>query len=267
MSTPTMSSPAKETQPTPPRRTGVSATPPINTTDAVWRGLYVVAGAAAVLAVIFIVQAVFVFLVWPPPTTVIGWFALLQRNGFLGLLELDLLLVASYVLLIPLYLALFVALRRVSQPLMAIALAFNLVGAALILSVNPAVAMFSLSNTYATAATEAQRVAALAAGEALMANWSGTAFVLGYLLGGIALLITGVVMLQSKDFDKVTAYIALAAGVLMLVPASAGIVGLIFSLLSLVPTVVFLVLVARRLFQMGDLPMLGGSSYVMVHPK
>ncbi|MGZ3599715.1 MAG: hypothetical protein ACXWQR_13490 [Ktedonobacterales bacterium] len=257
MSTSTMPFPGEETQPAPPRRTVEAKVPAAGVTDIAWRPLYVVAATTALLAVLFVAQAVFVFLVWPPPTTVAGWFALLQRNGFLGLLELDLLLVASYILLIPVYIALFVALRRVSQSLMAIALAFNLVGAALILAANPSVGMLNLSHTYATATTEVQRVTALAAGQALMANWTGTPFVLGYLLGAFALLITGTVMLQSKDFSKLTAYLALAAGVLMLVPASAGTVGLIISLVSLVPFAVFLVLVARQLFQKADVTLLG----------
>jgi Domain of unknown function (DUF4386) len=272
MSSPTVPSSTREMQPTetqtlPPRHTAESYAPAAGASEIAWRPLYVVAATTALLAVLFVAEAVFVFLVWPPPTTLVGWFALLQRNGFLGLLELDLLLVASYILLIPVYIALFVALRRVSQSLMAIALAFNLVGAALILAANPSVAMLNLSNTYVTATTDVQRVTTLAAGQALMANWTGTPFVLGYLLGAFALLITGAVMLQSKDFSKLTAYLALAAGVLMLVPASAGTVGLIISLVSLAPLVVFLVLVARRLFQKGGVTLLGGPARMTAHAK
>jgi hypothetical protein len=93
-----------------------------------------------------IVAAIAVFLAWPPPTNVESWFALFHRNAFLGLLDLDLLLMTSYVVMIPLYLALYVALRRVSQSFMTLALAFNMVAAALILGVNPGVAMLTLSD-------------------------------------------------------------------------------------------------------------------------
>ena len=269
MSSSIMSTPAKETQPVPPRHTDTGApyVPAMDTTDVAWRPLYALAGITALLAIAFVVQSVFVFFVWPPPTSIESWFTLLQRNGFLGLLELDLLLVASYVLLMPLYIALYATLRRVNRSLMAVALAFNLTGAVLMLAANPSIAMLNLSSTYAHAATAAQQAAVLASGQAVMASSSGTSFVLGYLLGSFGLLITGLVMLQSKDFSKLTAYTALAAGVLMLVPASAGTVGLIISLIALVPLVVFLFLVARRLFQLADVPMLGGSSYVMAHPK
>jgi hypothetical protein len=203
------------------------------------------------LSVACIIAAIAVFLAWPPPTSIESWFALFQRNAFLGLLDLDLLLVTSYVVLIPLYLALYVALRGASQSYMAIALAFNMVGAALILGVNPGAAMLTLSDRYAAATTDAQRETILAAGQALLTNWSGTAFDVGYLLGGIAILITAAVMLRSRIFGKAIAYTGLVMGALMLVPASAGTVGLLLSLVSLAPTVIWLILVARRLFQLA----------------
>ena len=229
-------------------------TSPVEPADSAWTPLYRVGGGAALLAVVSSPLAVMAFLTWPPPTTIESWFALFQRNGFLGLLDLDLLLMTSYVVLIPLYLALYVALRRVSQSFMAIALAFNLLGTALILAANPAAAMLTLSDRYAAATTDAQRTVFLGAGQALLTNWSGTAFDLGYLFGGIGILITAIVMLRSTVFGKFIAYTGLVMGALMLVPASAGTVGLLLSLVSLVPTVIWLLLVARRLFQLAARP-------------
>ncbi len=219
---------------------------------AVWRPLYRVGGAAALLSVVFILAAAVVFIAWPIPTTLEAWFARYQQNALIGLLNLDLLLVASYVAMIPIYLALYVALRRVSESFMALALAFSLVGAALILAVNPAFAMLSLSDRYAAAPTHAQQATLLAAGQALLTNWQGTAFDMAYLLGAVAALIIAVVMLQSKVFSKATAYAGLLMGALTLVPATAGTVGVVFSLVSLVPTVVWLLLIAWRLFQLGQ---------------
>ncbi len=263
-----MSISTKKASPAAPPRKDVAGGAVAVTAEKVWRPLYMVGGVAALLSVAFVVLAVYVFVISPPPTTIEKWFTLFHQDGFLGLLDLDLLLVASYVVMIPLYLALYVALRRISQPFMAIALAFDLVGAALIIAVNPGVAMLTLSDRYAAATTEAQRTAALAAGQALLANWEGTAFVIGYLLGGIGLLITSAVMLRSNVFNRLTAYAALVAGVLMLIPASAGTAGLIFSLASLVPTVFFLALVARTFFQMAEVPGLSpGSRIVFAHPR
>jgi hypothetical protein len=240
-----------ESQPAVPQGLDVS---PVEPADSAWTPLYRVGGVAALLAVAIMPLAVFVFLAWPPPTTIESWFALFQRNGFLGLLDLDLLLVTSYVVMIPLYLALYIALRRVSQSFMAIALAFNLLGTALILAANPAAAMLTLSDRYAAATTDAQRAVFLGAGQALLVNWSGTAFDLGYLFGGIGILIIAIVMLRSTIFGKFTAYTGLVMGAVMLVPASAGTVGLVLSLVSLVPTAIWLLLVARRLFQLAARP-------------
>ena len=64
----------------------------------------------------------------------------------IGLINLDLLLVADNVLLIPILLALYVALRRASESLMAIATAFGLVGIVLFIVSNPAIEMLFLSN-------------------------------------------------------------------------------------------------------------------------
>jgi len=71
-------------------------------------------------------------------------------------------------------------------------------------------------------------------------------------MNAIALLIISVVMLRSNIFSRVTAYVGLLAGVLMIVPSTAGTIGLIFALASLVPWALFSVLIARRLFQLGS---------------
>ena len=84
-----------------------------------------------------------------------------------------------------------------------------------------------------------------------MANYTGTAYVVSYVLSGIALLLIAVVMLRSTIFSKGTAIVGLVMGVMMLVPASAGTVGLVFAFGSLVPLVIWLILIARRLFRLG----------------
>jgi hypothetical protein len=114
--------------------------------------------------------------------------------------------------------------------------------------------MLTLSNQYATATTEAERSIFLAAGQAMLATWQGTAFDVSYVLSAIAILIVSAVMLRSHHlFSKTTGYAGLSAGVLALVPPTAGTVGLIFSIVSLVPMVIWLTLIARRLLRSGPL--------------
>lgn len=247
-----MNTPVRE-PPSDQRQRWGEASPSATTADAAWAPLYRIGAIAALMSVAVIVLAVAVFLLWPPPSDVSGFFALLQRNPFLGLLDLDLLLVTSYALMAPIFLALYVALRRISPSLMLIALTFQLLGIALILGSNPAFAMLSLSGQYA-AAGEAQRAALLAAGEGLVATSIGTGFNLGYVFGAVATLLIAAVMLRGAAFSRVTAYVGLAMGALMVIPATVGTLGLVLSLLSLIPTVVWLIMVGLRLFQLDRAP-------------
>ncbi len=219
--------------------------------DSDWQGVYRVAGVAALVMLVLIPIQAMIFLGWPPPQTVEGHYALLQDNWLLGLLSLDLLFIVDSVLIIPIYLALYVSLKRDAPSSMLIALALALVGNATFFGSNVAFEMLALSNRYTAAATAAEQSQFLAAGEAMMVAYIGTAFNVYYMLSTIALLIISAVMLRGKVFSKATAYIGIAAGILMLVPPTVGAIGLIFSLLSLIPWVVWLFLFARRLFQLS----------------
>jgi len=235
--------------------------------ETAWRPLYLIAGASAMLSVALIAVAVGVYIFWPPPGDVNGWFTLFRQNALLGLLDLDLVMVVSAALLIPLYLALYTALRRISQSLALVALALGLVGSALMISANPAFSMLSLSDGYATAATDAQRAMYLAAGQAALTNWTGTAFNVAYLFAGLTALIFSLLMLRSDLFSKVTAFAGIALGVLAIVPATAGTIGLWVSLVSLVPTVLWLALTAQQLTQVAISLGLGGEGFVIARPR
>ena len=222
------------------------------TTDPRWKGLYKASGAAVLVSVALIPIQIIIFIAWPPPSTVEGFFTVFQNNWLLGLLSLDLLYIANNVLMILIYLALYAALKRDSESSMAIALALGLVGIAAYFASNTAFEMLSLSNQYAAATTEAQSTMLLGAGQAMLEIYKGTAFAVYYVLNAAALLIFAVVMLRSNIFSKVTAYIGILAGVLMIIPSTAGTLGLYFALASLVPWAIFSVLIARRFFQLGQ---------------
>ena len=82
--------------------------------------------------------------------------------------------------------------------------------------------------------------------------YKGTAFAVYYVLNAAALLIFAAVMLRSNIFSKVTAYIGILAGVLMIIPSTAGTLGIYLALASLIPWAIFSVLIARRFFQLGQ---------------
>ncbi|HUY77035.1 MAG TPA: hypothetical protein VMV29_09715 [Ktedonobacterales bacterium] len=217
-----------------------------------WRPLYRVAGAAALMSIVFTFLAVVVFIANPPPTTVSAWFALFQRNGLLGLINLDLLMLVVYVLMGVIYFALYGALRHDHEPIMALATICGLASITTYITSNTGFNMLSLSGQYAVARTEEQRAAIRAAGQAMLAIWQGTAYDVSYVLGGVATLLIAGVMLRSHVFSRVTAYVGLILGVLMLAPATAGTIGLYLSLTSLVPTVVWIGLLAWRFFQLAS---------------
>jgi hypothetical protein len=222
------------------------------TADSRWNWLYKIGGIAALIVVVLTPIQSFIFIAYPPPSTVIDYFTLFQNNKILGLLDLDLLLTANNVLLILIYLALYAALRRANESFMVIALTFGLIGIVLyLISREATFTMLSLSHQYTVATTDAQRSIFLAAGQVMLTIYNGTAFDMSYVLSGVVLLIISVVMLRSNIFSKVTSYMGILMGVLMLVPPTVGTIGLLLSLISLVPMFIWLILVARRFFQLG----------------
>jgi Domain of unknown function (DUF4386) len=226
--------------------------PHIETTDSAWKPLYKVGGAAALILLGLIPIQIIIFIAHPPPSTVIGYFTLFQNNWLLGLLNLDLLYMLTMVLTVLIYLALYAALRRASPSFMAIALTLGLVGIAVYFASNTAFEMLSLSSQYAAATTDAQRSTFLAAGQAMLALYQGTAFDVSYVLGGVTSLIIAVVMLRSNIFSKGTAYVGLLMSVMMVVPPTIGTIGLVFALISLLPLAIWFILIARRFFMLAQ---------------
>lgn len=220
--------------------------------DAEWRVLYGIAAAAALASVVLIPVQMVVFIVWTPPLggTAADWFALFERSRLLGLLSLDLLLLVDQALLVPLFLALYVALRPTSPSLMLLATALGLVGTAVYFASGAAFEMLTLSRHYAAATTPEQRAAYLAAGEALLAVYQGTAFDVSYWLQSIAGLVLSAVMLRSRAFSRATAWLGLVGFLLGLGLFIPGWTGIGVSLLSVVVLWVWYVLLAlgfRRL--------------------
>ncbi|HEY3373651.1 MAG TPA: DUF4386 family protein [Candidatus Aquicultor sp.] len=225
--------------------------PTAKTTDFALRTLYKIGGVVALSMLALIPSQMVIFIAWPPPSTVIGYFTLFQKNWLLGLLNLDFLYILTNVLLVLIYLALYAALKRANESLMAIALTFGLVGIAAYFASNTAFEMLSLSSQYAAAATEAQRAMFLAAGQAMLAIYRGTAFDVYYDLNAVTTLVISAVMLRSNIFSRATAYAGIVTGIFMIIPSTAGTIGLYLAVLSLVPFAVWMVLIARRLFRLA----------------
>jgi hypothetical protein len=217
---------------------------------------------AAFIAAVLLLMEIIVFTIWPQPTTVMGYFALFQSNKLIGLIDFYLLEVVAYALFIPLFLAFYIALRRCNESYMMLAMILACVGIAVFLATNNPFTMLSLSKQYMAATTEAQKSLFLAAGQTLLINTNQRAvggFNMGFLLVCIAGLLVSFVMLQSKIFSKTNAYlgiltfaISLADYLRIIILPSELLLLLIIAILSGILLLIWLILVGRRLFQLGS---------------
>ncbi len=228
--------------------------------DARWATLYRAGAIAALATIVMTVIQIFVFIAWPPPSflptaSAAGdWFALLQRNWVIGLMDLDVAMLIDYPLNLLALIALCVAVYRASESLTTIAAALGVAGIASYFACNPAFAMLSLASQHAAASSEAQRTSLVAAGQAILANFQGSGFNASYVLIAIAGLFLCAAMWQSGRFGRPAIWVGIVFYAMNLVPANAGVPGMILGLGSLIPMAFWLVLVARRLLQLAQGP-------------
>jgi hypothetical protein len=176
-----------------------------------WKTLYRAGALAPLIALVFyLIEFSILIFGEPYPTTIEGWYALFQRSKLLGLWYLNALDIISFALLGIMFLALYVALRRIRPAWMLIALYLALLGAAVFIV--PRVlhlSLLPLSDLHATATIEAQRTMYLTAGEVLSHVSTATPQTLGFLLMAVAGLIVSVVILRSQSFGKAATYVGI----------------------------------------------------------
>jgi hypothetical protein len=115
--------------------------------------------------------------------------------------------------------------------------------------------MLALSDQHAVASTDATRAMLLAAGEALLAIHNPAGIHPSLLLVALAGLIASVVMLRSRVFGKATATVGVVANSLVLtyyvaLPLAPAI-AFLFPAASAPFRLLWYILIARRLFQLG----------------
>lgn len=223
--------------------------------DPRWKDLYKIGGIACTASVIIIVLGFIAYFIWPYAPgriTTADIFASIQTDWLGGLVALDFLLLLGNLVSILVFVALYVALKQVNESYALIALVVGLVGLAAIIPSRPIAEMFSLSHLYTTAATEAEQNHYLAAGEALLALFNGSAWIINTILGTISLLISALLMLRSTIFGKATAYVGIITTVVTLGFFLPGI-GAFLLFLSLPLMVIWEIQLARRFFQLGQI--------------
>lgn len=217
--------------------------------EASWTPLYSAGALSAIAMLVLIPIQMAVFFIWPLPTTVEAWFARFNENALVGLLNMDLLLIIDWALTVLVFLAL-VAVARAAHPAwLAIATTFELLAAAAYFTSTGAFEMLALSSRYAAATSVNERIVLLAAGETVLGAWQGTGFIIATVLSAIAVLVLSVVLLRSRVLGRAIPVLGIAMGITAIVPPNAGTIGLVFSLVYLLPFVIWLVLVARALLR------------------
>ena len=207
--------------------------------------LYRVGIIAATFMVTMIPVQIAFYLIWPHPTNIVDWFTLFNNNWIIGLISFDFLYMLSMIASIFLYIALFFALVERHKALSLFALIIGLIGLTIYFPSNTSIEMLSISKQFFNASSELEKRLFVASGQTLYATWQGTSYSVYYVLNGIALILFFLAMIKDNKFRKSTTYIGLTSGILMLVPATAGVLGMTMSLLSLIPWSIFSILVIK----------------------
>jgi hypothetical protein len=203
---------------------------------------------AAVISVIVIPLSIVAFFVWPLwPENIL---AVIQADWLAGLMGLDTMYLLSNVFAIPFFLVLYVTLKEVDSGWALLALTLGLIGLVYLVPSRPIPEMFILSDQYAAASTEAEKAIYVAAGEGMLAHFHGVAYHAHYILGSVSLLISSSLMLRSDVFSKTTAYVGIVTNIVVFglyVP----VVGVYISMLSVAGYLIWYILIARTLIELG----------------
>ena len=186
-----------------------------------------------------------------------AWFTLFQTNRLLGLVDFGILELYGLILFVPMFLALYAALRRANQSLMAIAMTLVLVGIAANFATNKLFSLLTLSDLHSAAATAAQKSQFLAAGQATLAL-GALGGIGGSVEGGIPMAVAGliisVVMVRSNTLGRGVGYAGILAngtGIAMYLRAAAApaLAGSPFFGAFFLLSVVWFILIGLRLLQ------------------
>jgi len=212
--------------------------------DPRWKELYRIGWIASIVALLIVVCALIAYLIWPYTpgfTTTAEIFSKIQSNRLGALMELDFFLLVGILFSTLLFLAAYAALNQVNPSYALIALALGLISVAAMIPARPIMELFALSDLHAATTAEPARTQVLAAGEALLALFNGTAWAISTLFGALAWLTYSFIMLRSNWFRKATAIVGIISntaafffflpvvGVVLLFIATFG--GLVWSVL------------------------------------
>jgi len=187
---------------------------------------------------------------FPHPNTIIEWFSLYKDTPIIGFIGFDILYMFSNVLMIFLYLSLFIIIKKNMNNLTIFAFILAFISLTIYFSSNRFIEMYTISSKYFEATNDIQKYSLIAAGELLLSVYKGSSYFIYYTLSGLSLILLFKSFSKIEYFTKRTVKMGILSGFFMLVPATMGIVGMVFSLLSLIPwiiTCIFLVVDIKKI--------------------
>jgi len=232
-----------------------------------WKSLCNIAGMSSVFIVIIILLDIILSFVpvavtpEPGKGAVTEWFKVFQYNWFFGLRGLGLLNIINGVLMVPIFLALNIGLRHKNKTWAALSLILFLIGVIIYITNNAGFAMLNLSDQFLNSTSDDQKAVLIAAGQALLVQ--GEDFTPGSFPGfffiSISEIMIALLMFKSRLFSLFAALAGIIGFTLLFlftiwstfipvfynVAMMVAIVGGLFSL-------VWYILVSRRLFQLGS---------------
>jgi hypothetical protein len=200
-----------------------------------------------ILMVALIPVQIVLFILYPHPSTIIEWFTLFKTNPVLGFIGFDVIYAFSNVLMIFLYISLFIIVKNKINNLTIFAVTLAFIGITIYFSSNRSIEMYIISIKYFDAINEMQKLSFIAAGELLLSVYKGSAYFVYYILNGLSLILLFKSFNRIDFFSKKTVRAGILSGILMLVPATIGVIGMTMSLLSLIPWII------TCLFLIGDI--------------
>ncbi len=168
-----------------------------------WTGFYKLGAISAVIIVlIYLIELVVMVFFGLPPTNAEGWFTLLLRNRWVGLIQTFALDAIAVTFHAPLYLAIFFYFKQAKKfsATLILAMVFALIGIAVYLASNVTFSMLYLSDQFRLAATQTQKVQILTSAQTLMAIYNGTGPFVAYFLYAVAGILVSIAMLRSRMF-------------------------------------------------------------------
>lgn len=223
------------------------------TPDPRWKDMYRVGSAACLALLLSITFAIIAFFIWPYKAggvTVEEIFILLHNNRMAGLMSLELQMLLIQPVMVLTYFALFAALKQINESFALIALTLGIMSNILMITARPVHELIYLSDLYFGTASDMLKNRYLLTGDTFLTLYEGTTWTWSTILMSAVGVINAVLMLKSRFFSKIIAYIGGVSGLLgvgIFIPG----VGPALSLAGTACAVIWSALLARTFFNFG----------------